>query len=309
MKYCVIGGAGFIGSHLVKKLLGLHHTKFVVIIDNLATGSTSNIEDIIDRNDVHMQDHITFDIIRSSDIIFHLAGSVGVKYIEDKPRASMVNNLQVVMNILDDMEYTQKLLVYTSTSEVYGDRNFKVNEDNNIVIGTPKYPRWGYASSKATCEFLISACTFPSIIIRPFNIIGPNQISDYGMVIPTFVEAALRNESIVIHNDGSQARCFCYVADFVDALLQVTLRKECHNQIYNIGNPSNFIRMRDLAKTIISLTNSESDILFTGDTRNVTDINYRMPDISKVMEATGWRPSWNLESSLKAIIEKKRELL
>lgn len=299
MKFFVIGGAGFIGSHLVELLIKEGHE--VLVHDNFSTGTERNI-----MLPVKYINNLE-DGFKESDYIFHLAASVGNQYINNNPKDSMVNNLSTAMEVFGLAKEYQTPILYTSTSEVYGNSQTMFREDQNLQIGCPTTSlRWGYSCAKLAGEFLALSYDIPVVIVRPFNIIGPRQLSDYGMVVPTFIEKALSFKDIIVHGDGEQTRAFCDVSEAVVAMYHLIIKETCYGEIFNIGNPHNSISMIDLAEMIKKLTNSKSNILLKPYsewfTRNQADIRHRSPIVNKIRKYIEWEPLNNMETILKKCI-------
>ena len=300
MKFFVIGGAGFIGSHLVELLIKKEHK--VYVYDNFSTGKESNIDEL---SITYVDDLETG--FKNSDCVFHLAASVGNQYINNNPKEAMINNLQTTMKIFGLSQKYQIPTLYTSTSEVYGNNSPPFIEDQNLQIGCPKDSlRWGYSCAKLAGEFLGLSHDFPLVIVRPFNIVGPRQVSDYGMVIPTFIEKALNYKDIIVHGDGEQTRCFCDVSEAVVAMYHLIINQTCYGEIFNVGNPYNKISMIDLAEMIKKLTNSESNIYLRPYsewfTQNHSDVKDRAPYINKIFKYIKWQPHILMETILKKCI-------
>jgi len=300
MKFFVIGGAGFIGSHLVELLIEKGHE--VYVYDNFSTGRESNIGmfplTYIDNLD---------DGFRKCDYVFHLAASVGNQYINNNPKIAMINNLSVTVEIFDLAKKYQTPVLYTSTSEVYGNSQLMFREDQDLQIGCPKDSlRWGYSCAKLAGEFLALSYDIPVVIVRPFNIIGPKQVSKYGMVVPTFIEKALNYDDIIVYGDGEQTRCFCDVDEVVVAMYHLITNKICYGEIFNVGNPHNSITMLHLAKMIKRLTNSKSNILLQPYSewfsKNHSDVRHRSPVVNKIRKYIEWEPTNDMETILKKCI-------
>jgi UDP-glucose 4-epimerase len=304
MRYLLIGGAGFIGSHLADLLCQMMHE--VVIVDNFSTGRIENINHHRENPKFKMSrgtNEYLVDRICQADCTFLLAASIGVSYFEQNPTQSMLNNLDLEQKVFSIAEKHQKKIIYFSTSEVYGNTTGgKAKEDQIMQIGNPTKPRWGYACSKLMGEFLINSYTFPSIIVRPFNIVGPRQLPDYGMVLPNFIEKAKRGETIEVYGNGNQVRCFCSVHEAAHVFYKLALDRNIHKDTFNIGNSDNEIKMRDLAELVKEMTNSNSHIEFRTDVRSDADIFYRVPDTRKIENAVGWKAK-------KTITEIIRELI
>jgi UDP-glucose 4-epimerase len=296
-KVLIIGGAGFIGSHLARRMV--NDGCSVTIIDNMSTGRKENLEDIKDQIKLlEVTEQNMYHEIGHCDLIVHLAASVGVKYVEKNPLESIMNNLMMENIVFTMNSRFKKPLIFASTSEVYGrSKNVPFEEDDDLLIGNPKELRWGYACSKLMGEFILRAHDFPFVIVRFFNVVGPGQLSDHGMVIPSFVQRAINGEPIEVYGTGSQIRSFCHVNDAVDALMMLAFDKKHYNDTYNIGNEDNQIMMSQLARKV-NKEKSKIGGLPSGsvikhkyaDTRNSTDIEVRVPDTTKIRETTGWEP-------------------
>ena len=268
--YLITGGAGFIGSHLSEFFL--NKGKNVAVIDNLSTGNIENIRHLLpDKNFTFARADITNELVldrlsSQAEIIIHLAAAVGVKLIVEEPVRTIetnVNGTEVVLK--SAFRYGCKVLL-ASTSEVYGKGlTVPFSEDDDILLGPTKKNRWAYAASKMLDEFLGLAYhdefDLDVTIARFFNTVGPRQTGRYGMVIPTFVNQALKNENITIFGDGSQCRCFCDVRDVIRAIDGLADSDESDGQVFNVGS-SFEISMVDLAKTIVKLTKSKSVLEF-----------------------------------------------
>ncbi|MBN1393094.1 MAG: SDR family NAD(P)-dependent oxidoreductase [Sedimentisphaerales bacterium] len=315
MKALVTGGAGFIGSHLAERLLKEGHT--VAVIDNLSTGSSNNIEGIRNHSsfdfvegDIRNAD-LMGDLARQCDVVFHLAAAVGVKLIADRPVHTIETNIGGTEVVLEAANKFGKKILIASSSEVYG-KNEKAPfcEDDDIVLGSTRMSRWSYACSKAIDEFLGLAFHqqygLGVIIGRFFNTIGPRQTGQYGMVVPRFIQRALKNEPLMIYGNGRQRRCFCYVSDLVDAVIGLMNCEEAVGKVYNIGSGEE-IAIEELADKIIGMTNSRSKKEFLSYEeaygRPIEDMMRRVPNTKRIKEMTGWEPKMSLDGALRAIIE------
>lgn len=295
MKFLVIGGAGFIGSHLVEYLV--NKGEEVTVIDNFVTGRKSNLYDILPHIKIinFNKPEIFLDAIAQTDYIYHLAGSVGVNYINENPKESVLNNLNMITKVCKLAEKYNKPVLFTSTSEVYGNSKLlPFDEKNHLCIGTPESKRWSYSCAKLMGEFLLKIHNFPSIIIRPFNIVGERQLPNYGMVLPNFIQNAMIDDDIVINGDGRQVRCFCYVKDILEPLYRLLIEPENYNEIYNIGNPDNLYSMKDLAELVIKQLDSDSKIVYDK-VRYGTDVYVRVPSIDKIKQKLNWKPTTSIE--------------
>jgi UDP-glucose 4-epimerase len=311
MRYLVTGGAGFIGSHLVEKLL-LRDDE-VVVIDNLSTGTPRNLNNSNNRVEFVLGDVLDKSLIDQyvfkSDYIIHLAAALGVLNIVNKPLESLKINLHGTENLLELANKYSKPILFASTSEVYG-KNDKVplNEEDDRIIGHPLKSRWSYSEAKAVDEslayFYFLENKLPIRIVRFFNTVGPRQVGQYGMVVPRFVTAALRNEPIQVYGSGDQIRCFCHVSDAIRALLLVIDSDKAIGQVFNVGN-SQQISIMDLAKKVVEITGSKSEIrkipYSEAYPEGFEDMQRRVPDISKIKKVLGWTPQIELDQIIKDI--------
>ena len=303
---------------MAEKLLAAGHD--VIAIDDLSTGSLNNINHLLNnpkfdfiydnvRNAEMM--HV---LIEKCDAIYHLAAAVGVQLIVDDPVHTIETNIhgtEVVLNIAN--KFRKKILL-ASTSEVYG-KSEKVpfQEDDDTVMGSTKYSRWSYACSKAIDEFLGMAYYeqygLPVIVARFFNTVGPRQTGRYGMVIPRFVERALKNEPILIYGTGKQSRCFGYVGDVVDAAVALMNCPDAPGRVYNVGSTEE-ISMEDLAKKIVQMTGSKSELQYISYEeaygKPFDDMMRRTPCLNRLETTIGFRPRTSLEVILSKVIEDKK---
>jgi len=318
VKALITGGAGFIGSYLAEQLL--KDGQEVAVIDNLSTGSLKNIESFkkhpkFDFVEGDVRDaELMEPLVEKCDVTFHLAAAVGVKLIADKPVHTVETNIggtEVVLNVSN--KFGKKILI-ASSSEVYG-KNEAVpfREDDDIVLGSTSMPRWSYACSKAIDEFLGLAFYqqygLGVVIGRFFNTIGPRQTGRYGMVVPRFVQRALRDEPLSIYGTGRQRRCFCYVEDLVDAVIALMNCEEATGKVYNIGSTEE-ITIEDLADKIIEMTGSKSKKEFVSYEkaygRPIEDMMRRVPGLERIKETIGWEPKTGLTEMLGVIIESEK---
>jgi UDP-glucose 4-epimerase len=316
--HLITGGAGFIGSHLAEYLLD--RGEKVVLIDNLTTGRYGNIEHLESRSGLQCyiedirHEPLIDELIRHCDRIYHLAASVGVRLIIDKPTDSLINNIMGTERVLKCASRYRKPVLITSTSEVYGKSNQETfSEGDDRIMGATDKSRWGYANSKATDEFLAMAyyqeTRLPVVIVRLFNTVGPRQTGQYGMVVPNFVSQALRGLPITVHGDGSQTRCFCHVKDVVPALVELLTRQETYGKVFNVGSDTE-ISIRELADLIIKKTGSKSEIRYIPYEEayppGFEDMQRRVPDLKRVGSAIGFRPSRGLDEILNDVIQEQR---
>ncbi len=318
MKALITGGAGFIGSHLSERLLDDGNQ--VIVIDNLSTGSLTNLDNIKGHTDFEMVVGDIRDIklieplIERSDIVFHLAAAVGVKLIAEDPVHTIETNIGGTETVLVTAnKYGRKILI-ASTSEVYGkSESVPFCEDDDIVLGSTSLSRWSYACSKAIDEFLGIAYHrqygLDVVTGRFFNTIGPRQTGQYGMVVPRFVQSALKNEPVLIYGTGKQTRCFCNVSDVVEAIIKLVDCKKAAGKVFNIGTNEE-IAIEKLADIIIDMTQSKSTKQFvpyeTAYGRPIEDMMRRVPSVEKIEDTIGWKPQKNLEETLLEIIEHEK---
>jgi UDP-glucose 4-epimerase len=318
MRALITGGAGFIGSHLAERLL--EDGNNVVVIDNLSTGSLKNIEVIEGRygfefveGDIRNAELIE-PLVEKSDMIFHLAAAVGVKLIAEDPVHTIETNIGGTELVLDIANKFGTKVLIASSSEVYG-KNEAVPfcEDDDIVLGSTSLSRWSYACSKAIDEFLGVAFYqqygLEVVIGRFFNTVGPRQTGQYGMVVPRFVQSALNNEPLTIYGTGKQTRCFSYVGDLVDAIINLMHCEQAAGKVYNIGSDEE-ISIEDLADKIIEMTSSKSKKQFipieVAYGRPIEDMMRRVPSLERIKEAIGWRPKTSLDETLRLVIESEK---
>lgn len=305
------GGAGFIGSHLVEKLI--LRGDVVSILDNYTTGHLNNLNGIRDKiliTDGDILDKaILMKLISESDYVVHLAATLGVFNIVNNPLQSLKTNIQGTENVLEIADKFRKPVLIASTSEIYG-KNSKVplNEEDDRIVGHPLKSRWSYSEAKAVDESLAYFYhldnNLPIRIVRFFNTVGPRQIGKYGMVLPRFVKAALNNQPLEVYGSGDQIRCFCHVFDAVKALLMIMDSGKAVGQAFNVGNDSQ-ISIMDLARKVINITGSKSSISKISYEKaypeGFEDMQRRVPDISKIKQFLGWEPEINLDQIIRDI--------
>ena len=269
MRVLITGGAGFIGSHLADLFLRERHR--VSVIDDLSTGSIENVRHLLGRSNFTFFKNSIFNeellrsLILDSDIVFHLAASVGVKLIVAAPVACIQTNVSGTELLLRLAAGCHRRVVLASTSEVYGkSTQLPFREDGDLVLGAASQRRWSYACSKAIDEFLALAWHYqsqlPVTIVRLFNTVGPRQTGRYGMVLPTFVRQALQGEPITVYGSGEQTRCFTHVNDVVGALSAVARHDATIGEIYNLGGTEE-TSINRLAEMVVSATSSVSQVV------------------------------------------------
>jgi len=315
MRILITGGAGFIGSHLSERLIRDGHQ--VLVLDDLSTGSLDNIAQL--QDDCRFRyvigsvtdEPLVGRLLKQSDMVFHLAATLGVKRILDEPIETIVNNVNGTEVVLRQASQERKLVVVASTSEVYGkSASLPFREDADLVLGPSSKQRWGYAASKLLDEFLAMAywkqLRTPAIVVRLFNTVGPRQSGRYGMVIPNFVRQALENKTITVHGTGAQTRSFTYVGDVVRALIGLAQEPRAIGEVFNIGNGAE-ISILELAHEIKRMTGSHSEITCvpysTVFDSNFEDMPRRVPDITKISQMIGYRPEVQLDEILRRVID------
>ena len=310
MKILVTGGAGFIGSHLVERLLKLGHE--VSVLDDLSTGSRKNLENISDKNALELIEgsilnrELVSKLVANNDYVFHLAAAVGVFNIVQKPLQSLHINLTGTENVLSAADKFSVPVLIASSSEIYGkNTSDSLSENSDRILGNPLTLRWSYSEAKAIDEsFAYAYFVEKSLeirIARFFNTVGPRQLGAYGMVVPRFVKAAIAKEPITIYGDGNQTRCFAHVFDVVDAVMAIAFAENTIGKVINIGN--NFeISIKNLAKKIIEETSSKSEIVYVpyeeayGD--GFEDMERRVPNIDLINQLVGWKPRRDLSTMI-----------
>ncbi|ASY10052.1 NAD-dependent epimerase/dehydratase family protein [Candidatus Planktophila lacus] len=306
MRVFITGGAGFIGSHLCDALLIEGHQ--VSILDNMSTGSAANIAHIKDQIEIHQGDIRDVALVEKAmapaDLVLHMAAALGVNTILENPIESVSTNFTGSEVVLNAATKLNKRIIIASTSEVYG-KNPKqpLSETDDRVVGAPQKIRWTYSDAKALEEAIAHALFLTKELkvttVRLFNTVGPRQTGHYGMVVPRFIQSALKNEPITIYGDGTQSRVFCHVADAVRAILTIAKTDSTIGEVYNIGGVGE-TTINQLAEKIIERTKSTSTLTYTpydqAYTAGYEDMQRRVPDITKIMNAIGWSPENNLDS-------------
>jgi len=317
-KVLVTGGAGFIGSHLVESLLAQNSE--VWALDNLSTGRLQNIQHLNRNPRFHFVEGsvldraLTPELVDRVDGVYHLAASVGVRYVVDNPLASLQNNIHGAESVLEAVSRDRKPIVLFSSSEVYGKgHGGPLREEDDRILGPTCYSRWGYAASKSVDEFLAFAYHrekgVPVRLVRCFNTCGPRQIGAYGMVIPRFVEQALDGRKLTIYGDGTQSRCFSYVGDVVRGVLMLTDHPGAAGDVFNIGTDEE-VTITGLAERIIEMTGSSSRLDYIPYDEafgpGFEDMPRRVPDLGKISALVGYRPEMSLNDLLGTTIQHIR---
>ncbi len=320
-KNLITGGAGFIGSHLADDLVGRGEEVFV--IDNLSTGSIENIEQLREQPNFHYvidtiaNEAVLAELIDRCNVIYHMAAAVGVELIVNQPVRTIETNIYGTEAVLRHAAKKRKRVILASTSEVYG-KSIRVpfREDEVMVFGPTTKQRWAYACSKAVDEFLALAYLhehdLPVTVLRFFNTVGPRQVGTYGMVVPRFIRAALRGDPLHIYGDGHQTRCFSFVGDIVKATAKVAASGHTVGEIYNVGSDEE-VSIAELAERVVAISGSSSPIVHVpyeeAYGEGFEDMRRRVPDLSKIRQAIGYKSTHNLNQILERVISHESRCL
>jgi len=312
-RYLVTGGAGFIGSHVVDALVDQGHS--VIVLDDLSTGRHDNLRRHGGSTEVEfvlgsiLNEGLVDDVVRRSDVAFHLAAAVGVNLIVERPLESLATNIRGSEIVLEKChKYGRKVLV-ASTSEIYGkNTSDALNEEDDRILGSPLKTRWSYSEAKAIEEVLAHAYWrekgLPTVIVRLFNTVGPRQVGHYGMVVPRLVEQALRGTPMTVFGSGDQTRCFCHVSDVVTALIGLIDAEDAEGRVFNVGSRSE-IAIGELAERIRELTASSSEIVRIPYDQayeaGFEDMQRRRPDTTRIRELLNWEPTHGLDDIIRDV--------
>jgi UDP-glucose 4-epimerase len=322
----VTGGAGFIGSHLTEALLARGDA--VTVVDDLSTGTFENLAAVREHpgltcleGDVGDPD-LAARVAARTDHVYHLAAAVGVALVARQPKETIERNIHPTELLLDALVERWRdgqpvKFFLASTSEVYG-KNPKAtfHEEDDLIFGSTTRARWSYGASKAIDEFLALACHrqygLPVVIGRFFNVVGPRQSGAYGMVLPRFVDAALAQRPLVVHDDGRQIRCFAHVRDVTAAVIQLMETPQAEGRVFNIGSDQP-VSIIDLARRVLAATGSDAPIEFQSYAdaydADFEDVRRRVPDLSRLQHTIPHRNDYDLEAVIRAVIQAKTERL
>jgi UDP-glucose 4-epimerase len=317
MRAFITGGAGFIGSHLTDAIIARGDT--VTILDNMSTGSAANIAHLEAKIAVHTGDIRDVDLVnklvQEADIVFHMAAALGVKNIMEHTIESIDRNFSGSEVVLNAATKHNKRIIIASTSEIYGkNSNQPLHEESDRVVGAPQKIRWTYSDAKALEEAVAHTLHkthgLKVTTVRFFNTVGPRQKGQYGMVVPRFIQAALKNEDIIIYDDGSQSRVFCHVEDAVRAVLTLADTDSTIGDYFNVGGTGE-VTVKELAEKIIEQTKSNSTIKHIPYTdaypAGFEDMQRRVPDITKIKKAINWQPTHTLDSIIDSVAASLRK--
>ena len=318
MKILITGGAGFIGSHLSDKFIAEGHS--VTVIDDLSTGRYSNIAHLEENPnfrliiDTVLNASLMEDLVRETDRVYHMASAVGVRLIMEQPVKTIETIFHGTDTVLKFCSRYRKRVLIPSTSEVYGKGiSVPFREEDDLLTGATDKHRWAYACAKTLDEFLALAhwkeTQLSVVVTRLFNTVGPRQTGQYGMVVPRFINAAMKNETIEVHGDGTQSRCFGHVADVVEGLTRLLETPACFGQVVNLGN-SEEISINELAQKAIAHTRSSSTIKDVPYSEvygeGFEDMQRRVPSLEKAARLIGYKPTRTLDDIINDVAEEMR---
>jgi len=323
LKALVTGGAGFIGSHLVEKLIDRGHE--VWVLDDLLTGSLDNLQNVSGRPDFHfvedsIRNHeLVYDMIQKVDQVYHFAAVVGVKNVLKYPRETLLINVEGSRNVLDSSYIFDKKVFVASSSEIYGKGTGELKEEDDRHLGAIQKRRWLYSCTKELDEFMALALydsvvkrdgKFSVVIGRLFNTVGPRQTGAYGMVLPRFVESALKGENIKVYGTGEQTRTFIHAHDAVNAIYGLMQCKDAEGQVFNIGGDQE-ISIMDLGQMVKRIASSESEIECVPYNEiypdGFEDMMKRKPNIDKLLKTIPFRLTYSLASIVARVVAYQNE--
>lgn len=316
MKILITGGAGFVGSHLSDRFINEGHE--VTVIDDLSTGRYQNVEHLEGNKnfrliiDTVLNQELMEGLIRDTDRVFHMASAVGVRLIMEHPVKTIETIFRGTDVVLGFCSRYRKRVLVPSTSEVYGKGiSVPFREEDDLLTGSTDKHRWAYACAKTLDEFLALAhwkeTRLPVVVVRLFNTVGPRQTGQYGMVVPNFVKAAIKNEPLTVHGDGTQSRCFGHVLDVIEGLVKVIESPECFGQVINLGNAEE-VTINGLAEKAIEMTGSKSEIRYIpyeeAYGEGFEDMQRRVPSLEKAKRLIGFQPTRTLNDIINDVAEQ-----
>jgi nucleoside-diphosphate-sugar epimerase len=316
----ITGGAGFIGSHLVDRLVARGDQ--VTVLDDLSTGNRNNLGGLLADGRPRLVVGTTDDaelveeLMAGADRCFHLASSVGVKLIVEQPLDCVLRSTRGTDTVMGAAARHDVRLLFTSTSEVYGKQNGRpLREEDDRLVGPPTTSRWSYMTAKTFGEVLAYGYTrergAEMTVARLFNAVGPRQASAYGMVLPRFVRQALAGEDLTVYGDGTQSRCFTHVDDVIEALVAIMESDGAIGNVYNVGSSAP-VTILELARRVIARTGSSSSLRMVpyeeAYGNGFEELGSRRPDCSALERLVGWRPRRSLDDAIDDAIAAEREL-
>jgi UDP-glucose 4-epimerase len=312
MHILITGGAGFFGSHLVDACLREHE---VTVLDNFSTGRRSNLNSALKNPRFHLVEGDIRDsslirgLIQKVDLVYHYAAAVGVRNVIQNPIETLTTNTEGTREIFSACAQHHKKVIFASTSEVYG-KSLRptLSESDDVILGQTSIGRWGYACSKVLDEFLAYAYGkehgLKFVIVRYFNVVGPRQSAEFGMVLPRLVKQAVQNEPLTIFGSGKQSRCFMHVTDAVNATIQLSPISTAEQEVVNVGNPQP-ITILELANRVLQMTKSKAQIQHLDPQgiydRDFADMEARTPDISKLKKLVGFSHQYSLDDAIRNV--------
>lgn len=317
----VTGGAGFIGSHLVEALLARGHA--VIVLDDLSTGNLDNLSAVRNHPDLQIvigditDEPVLARQIEKANEIYHLAAVVGVRLVLEEPELTVNTNVVATAGLLHLASTQHKSLFLASTSEVYGKNPVApLSEEDDGVYGPSDKTRWIYAAGKAMDDYLALSMHrqngLPVVIGRFFNTVGPRQVGNHGMVLPSFVDQALVGGPLLVYGDGQQVRCFGHVVDVVGGILDLMRVPEAAGNVFNFGNDEP-VTIQGLAEKVRSQIDPRLEIIQVPYSEvfgpGFEEIRRRVPDLTRIRTMIGYRPRHTVDDIVRDVIAWKRRAL
>ncbi len=314
------GGAGFVGSHLVERLLERGFS--VHVVDDLSTGRLENLRGVDGRPDLRVtvasvaEPRASARVLDDADVVFHLAGVVGVRRLARQPLDVMQANLRSAEVLLQAAAERRVPVLFVSSSEVYGDGAVPFVEAAPVAPGSTEGLRGGYACAKAMGEWLAGGHAeqrdLPVLVARLFNTVGPRQLGEHGMVLPRFVQQALRGEPLTIYGTGAQTRCFAHVRDVTRALVDLATTRTAPGRVVNVGSDAE-TTVAALARRVREAVGSRSELRHVPFEQVFPDgfveLPRRVPSVERLRAAIGWVPSTPLSAIVDDVVAYERAAL